>query len=87
MYDEPVLDDIKLALGALRRVVDVLAAWGVLLEPRDTVERIAVAAIVVSWVYYGTATAIWDRMSITVWNAGACAIDPGNPSICIPIAE
>jgi len=27
MYDEPILDDIKLALHALRRVIDVLAVW------------------------------------------------------------
>jgi hypothetical protein len=25
MYDEPILDDLKLALRALRRVIDVLA--------------------------------------------------------------
>jgi hypothetical protein len=30
MYDEPILDDLKLALGALRRVINVLAVWAVL---------------------------------------------------------
>jgi hypothetical protein len=80
MYDEPVLDDLKFALGALRRLIDALAVA----EAKTPLERVAVAAIIAAWVFYGTMAVVQDRYPFG-WTpddeARYARLDPVNPVV------